>query len=88
MVSVAPVAVDAREKVVQVATPLTKDTGAKHSGMLLPLLVKVTVPLGANGPLKTSVTVAVRMTGVVDTEGFGCKTRAVVVAVLLTAYVN
>jgi len=70
-----------REVVLQVATPLTNVTGAGHSGIGLPLLVKVTVPVGFTGPVTVEVTVAVKVTGSFTFDGFFEDVRAVTLAI-------
>jgi hypothetical protein len=50
--------------------------------------VKVTVPVGENGPLYLSCTVAVKVTVWVETEGFRLETLTVVVAVWWTVWVK
>jgi hypothetical protein len=80
--------------VVQVATPLTSVLGEGHSGIgccppPLGLYVKVTVPVGYNGPGLLAVTVAVKVTAWLTFDPFGSdEASAILLLILLTACVN
>jgi hypothetical protein len=72
----------AKAEVVNVATPPLKVTAPIE----LPPSRKVTVPVGVPAPGNTGETVAVKVTGCPNTDGFGDEVKVVLVSALLTTW--